>query len=162
MKERHKLFAEHYAIDQNATKSAIGAGYSVKGAGTQGNRLLKKDEVRLYIERLLNPIKEKFKLSHEYVIDRLKRLAEANEKNNPSVAVRALELLGKHLGTFEHNLRDLEDRPVFVGISINMGDKPGVKMVRKNGEILESSDKILPPATTPAIDIKSKPLNTIN
>ena len=155
MKEKHKLFAEHYALEQNATKSAIGAGYSRKGATTQGYRLLKNDDVKAYIGQLLGEVKEKFKLSHDYIIERLKAIAEQNKKTNPSVAVRALELLGKHLGMFEPKVRDLEERPAFVGININFGPKPSVDYLDKDG------NKVPSPGT-PAIDIKSKPINRMN
>ena len=61
---------------------------------------------------------------------------------NPACATRALELLGKHLGTFEPKIQDLEQRPAFVGININFGDKPSVEILRK-----------LPQKVTPTIAI---------
>jgi len=67
---------------------------------------------------------------------------------NPACATRALELLGKHLGTFEPKIKDLEQRPAFVGINIHMGDKPRLEIIRDKAN--------LPQSTTPAINIKEK------
>ena len=45
MNNKQKIFAESYARSNNATQSAIQAGYSEKTAYSQGNRLLKKVEI---------------------------------------------------------------------------------------------------------------------
>lgn len=54
LNKRQKTFAEAYAIPGtecygNATKSAIRAGYS-KTAYSQGQRMLKNDEIQSYIK----------------------------------------------------------------------------------------------------------------
>ena len=52
MNTKQKYFAEAYAKSNNATQSAIEAGYSEKTAYSQGNRLLKKVEVLDYVRSL--------------------------------------------------------------------------------------------------------------
>lgn len=47
---KQRRFANEYIISGNATQSAITAGYSEKTAYSQGNRLLKHDEVRKFIK----------------------------------------------------------------------------------------------------------------
>ena len=93
------------------------------------------------------------------MLDKLKGVVtdclEKGKGYNPACATRALELLGKHLGTFEPKVRDLEERPAFVGININFGPKPTIDYLDKDG-------KKLPPPGTPAIDIKAKPKDTIH
>jgi hypothetical protein len=52
---------------------------------------------------------------------------------NSAGAAKGLELLGKHLGTFDKDKERDGERPAFVGISINMGEGT-VKMVAASGE----------------------------
>jgi len=47
---KQRKFADEYIISGNATQSAITAGYSEKTAYSQGNRLLKHDEVKKFIK----------------------------------------------------------------------------------------------------------------
>ena len=53
LNEKQKMFCEEYIIDLNATQSAIRAGYSEKTAYSIGQRLLKKVEVQIYIDVLM-------------------------------------------------------------------------------------------------------------
>ena len=50
MTERERLFCEWYVSTGNATISAKKAGYSEKSARNQGYRLMKKDEIQIYIK----------------------------------------------------------------------------------------------------------------
>ena len=52
MTDRQRVFAEEYAKSGNATAAAKAAGYSHKSAYSQGQRMLKNDEVMQYIRRL--------------------------------------------------------------------------------------------------------------
>lgn len=54
MNEKQRRFAEYYASNPNATEAAKAAGYSERTAYSQGQRLLKKVEVRNHIEELQN------------------------------------------------------------------------------------------------------------
>lgn len=50
LNDKQQRFCDEYLIDLNATQAAIRAGYSEKTAYSQGQRLLKKDEAKSYIE----------------------------------------------------------------------------------------------------------------
>ena len=50
LNDKQKRFCDEYLIDLNATQAAIRSGYSKKTAYSQGQRLLKHDEVKAYIE----------------------------------------------------------------------------------------------------------------
>lgn len=50
LNDKQQRFADEYLIDLNATQAAIRSGYSKKTAYSQGQRLLKHDEVKSYIE----------------------------------------------------------------------------------------------------------------
>ena len=58
MTEKKKRFCDEYLIDTNATQAAIRAGYSVKTAYSQGQRLLKDAEVQNYIKEKAESIKD--------------------------------------------------------------------------------------------------------
>ena len=53
MTKTQKRFADEYLIDTNATQAAIRAGYKKKSAYSQGQRLLKNDEIKAYIDEQL-------------------------------------------------------------------------------------------------------------
>lgn len=53
MNDKQRAFITEYLIDKNATQAAIRAGYSPKTAGSQGERLLKKAEIRAEIDALI-------------------------------------------------------------------------------------------------------------
>lgn len=48
---KQQRFCDEYLIDLNATQAAIRAGYSEKTAYSQGQRLLKNDEAKEYIDQ---------------------------------------------------------------------------------------------------------------
>ena len=52
MNERQRRFCEFYAKNPNATEAARLAGYAARTARSQGQRLLKNEEVRSYIREL--------------------------------------------------------------------------------------------------------------
>lgn len=50
LNDKQQRFCDEYLIDLNATQAAIRAGYSQKTAYSQGQRLLKHAEAKIYIE----------------------------------------------------------------------------------------------------------------
>lgn len=103
-------------------------------AKVSSSRLMKSDNFASHLRLRREQIAQSLNLSHDWVLGRLKGIANdclmKGKGYNPSCATRALELLGKHLGTFEPKASEQDKRPAFVGISINMGDKPSVKVIR--------------------------------
>ena len=96
---------------------------------------------------------EASKLSHNYVLDGLKFIAKEcmklGKSFNPTAANKSLELIGKHLGTFDPKTSELEERPAFVGINIIMGDKPRAENIYakpKDIPTILKEKPILPPA----------------
>jgi hypothetical protein len=91
-------FVEEYLVDLNSTRAARAAGYL---RGDTGRALLKRPHVRAAVERRMRERRERLKLSQDYVIERLIKEAECDAaEGNATARVRALELLGKHLGMF--------------------------------------------------------------
>lgn len=77
--ERQKKFCKEYVIDLNATRAAISAGYSEKGAGEQGYKLLGKTQIQKEIAKIGRPIKEelesRFNITKERVLEEIARNA---------------------------------------------------------------------------------------
>jgi len=102
LSQRQRAFVREYMVDRNATQAAIRSGYSKKGAGTAGSRLLQYRAVTGEIARLSEEANEQIGLTRDYVIERLMIEAEGKDADtSASARVSALEKLGKHLGMFE-------------------------------------------------------------
>lgn len=96
---KRERFAAEYLVDLNATQAALRAGYSKRTAYAQGCRLLKDAEVLARITELQAARAAKVELDAEYVLRHLRQVAEQPDLK-ASAKVRAIELLGKHLGMF--------------------------------------------------------------
>lgn len=97
---RQKRFILEYLKDLNATKAAERAGY--KHPQVQGSQLLAKPRIKAEIEHEQRGRSDRLRLDSDWIVMRLEQ--EASDKNNAATArIRALELLGKHLGLFQPN-----------------------------------------------------------
>ena len=102
LKPKEERFCQEYVIDYNGTKAAIRAGYKVSDAANRATRLLKKAEVSARVHELEKEMAERLALSQDYVVLQLmRRYNECIEQNDNKNALKALELMGKHLGMFE-------------------------------------------------------------
>ena len=112
---KQQRFVEEYVVDLNATQAAIRAGYSVKTARQAGYRLLTNVHIQAAIRVLMS---ERSKDTELTVASVLKQLEEARDfavkQGNPSAMIRAIELLGKHLGMFpsKHEITGPDGGPV--------------------------------------------------
>jgi phage terminase small subunit len=120
---KQEAFCQEYLVDLNATQAAIRAGYSEKTARQIADENLSKPYLAARVQELMAARAERTQLSADWVLDRLKEVAERSMQREPvrdrsgketgeyrfdsSGANRALELLGKHLGIFKEQV-DLE------------------------------------------------------
>ena len=114
-------FCLEYVVDYNGTQAAIRAGYSDKSAYSQANRLLKNADVLARIRALQEEQAKRLSLNSDMVVAKImetySRCMQAEpvmewdylEKEYKTTgeytfdskgALRALELLGKHIGMF--------------------------------------------------------------
>ena len=122
---RQEKFINEYLIDLNGTQAAIRAGYSKKTAQEIAAQNLTKPSIKKALEEKQKILSDETLITQKYVLNNLKHVFEYNSKEfdqvdmsgnhrsmmkNPAVAVKAIELLGKHLGMFadkvEHSLDD--------------------------------------------------------
>lgn len=131
---KQQRFVQEYLLDLNATQAAIRAGYSEKTAKQIGSRLLTNVDVAAAVEAQQTKRAEAAELSAEWVIERIRENAMRALQAEPvydregkptgeytyqgSVANRALELLGKHMGMFSDNLNIRQpDGPLQVNVT---------------------------------------------
>ena len=128
---KQACFVGEYLIDLNATQAAIRAGYSERSAKQLGSRLLTNADVQTAVAKDQAEKAEKLGLSQEWVLRRLVQVVErclqaeavVDRKGEPVIietpegemgatytfqaagAIRALELLGKHLNLFNETVK---------------------------------------------------------
>lgn len=113
--DRQARFCEEYLIDLNATQAAIRAGYSEKTAREQAAQNLSKLNIQEKIVELKAERSKRTEITQDSVIQELTAVARAEVKGVRAVdKLKALELLGKHLGMFveryEVNAAEIEKR----------------------------------------------------
>ncbi len=128
-------FVGEYLIGLNATQAAVRAGYSEKSAKQQRSRLLTNADVQAAVAKGQAEKAEKLGLSQEWVLRRLVQVVErclqaeavggsqgragddrdARGRTGGGLhlpgggAIRALELLGKHLNLFNETMKHQHD-----------------------------------------------------
>lgn len=71
--DQQRRFVEEYLVDLNATQAAIRAGYSANSAASQGERLLRKAEIRQIVENRQAEQLEKVGLTAEVTKEAIRR-----------------------------------------------------------------------------------------
>ena len=97
MTPKQELFAVEYLKDLNASQAARRAGYA--HPQVQGSQLLAHPAIKALIDAELETRSERVRADADWVIRRLELEAQ-NPANGATTRVRALELLGRHLGIF--------------------------------------------------------------
>jgi phage terminase small subunit len=98
--EKQRRFCEEYLVDLNATQAATRAGYSPKTAYRIGHELLQKTSVQECVRGLRAEQSKRTCITADDVVNELKNVAFAQAEILGRDKVKALELLGKHLGMF--------------------------------------------------------------
>ncbi len=104
---KQQRFVAEYTVDFNATAATVRAGYSKKTASQEGYKLLQMPEIQQAVQEEFKKRQERTQLDGDYVIKKLQEIAEMKAADYTdstlkfSNKIRALELLGKHLGLFD-------------------------------------------------------------
>lgn len=134
--EKQKRFCEEYLIDLNATQAAIRAGYSEKTAYTIGQKLTKKNEVKAYIDEMIESIRNERTANAQEVVEYLtsvmrgeseseeivlkgvgkgsQKIERVQKKPSEKDKLKAAELLGKRFGMFKENVNVSGTVPVVI------------------------------------------------
>ena len=108
---KQERFVQEYLVDLNATAAADRAGYKDPNIGRQ---LITKNSVASAIRKAQQRVQKRTEITQDMVVEKLAEIAlgKATDfavegypivegaKNETSSQLRALELLGKHLGMF--------------------------------------------------------------
>ena len=105
--EKQKRFVAEYLVDLNATQAAIRAKYSEKTAEQMGYQLLQKTSVQKAVQEAMKNRQQRTEITQDKVLEELGKVAFAKAADYTDATLkysnklRALELLGKHLGMFD-------------------------------------------------------------
>ena len=99
--EKQQQFVIEYLIDLNATQAYIRAGYKVSEtvASVNACKLLGNTKIQNLVQKAMAERASRCRISQDEVIMQLKSIA-FNEGARDSDRIRALDLLGRHLGMF--------------------------------------------------------------
>lgn len=125
LKPKELMFAEEWLKTTNATQSAIKAGYSARTAYSAGNRLLKKVDVKQYIDERLAEMKESSIADTNEVMQFLSSTMRGDIPDqfglDPALndRLKAAELLGKRykLFTDKQEISGADGEPIKVVFS---------------------------------------------
>ena len=125
LKPKELKFAEEWLKTTNATQSAIKAGYSARTAYSAGNRLLKKVDVKQYIDERLAEMQENSIADTNEVMQFLSSTMRGDIPDqfglDPALndRLKAAELLGKRykLFTDKQEISGADGEPIKVVLS---------------------------------------------
>lgn len=100
---RKQKFVDAMLKSPNATEAAKAAGYAEKTAASAGSRLMKDPDVQAALAARAEKVAEDAEVDAAWVLRRLKLEAVGCGEGGPRI--KALELIGKHLGLFADHLR---------------------------------------------------------
>lgn len=93
-------FVKEYMVDFNASQAVLRAGYLTNNPNRLGVEMMRHPLILRELKVLMDKRDEKIDVTKEYVIQKLMKIVQSTEEDNPSAALRGLELLGKHLGLY--------------------------------------------------------------
>lgn len=125
-RKKHERFCREYVIDYNGTQAAIRAGYSESSARQHSVKLLSNASILSRVRELQHEQVERLAVTQDYVVLQLLETYQRCLEETPVLkfdpdtgqmketgkyqfdsrgALRALELLGKHLGMYNDKLQ---------------------------------------------------------
>lgn len=102
LSHRQNVFVMEYAVDQNGTRAARAAGYSVSSAHVASSRLIRIDKVRAAIAAKQASMALKLDLSLERVLMSLAEACElAREQGRADLMVSSAREIGRLCGYYQ-------------------------------------------------------------
>lgn len=113
-------FVHEYLVDLNATQAAIRSGYKPKNAAQTGAENLRKPQIQSAIQEAREAREKSSMITAEWVLKEISKIAE-NQEEAARDRLKALELIGKHLGMWERR-EDAETQGIRVTFEAEMED----------------------------------------
>lgn len=113
-------FVHEYLVDLNATQAAIRSGYKPKNAAQTGAENLRKPQIQAAIQEAREAREKSSMITAEWVLKEISKIAE-NQEEAARDRLKALELIGKHLGMWERR-EDAETQGIRVTFEAEMED----------------------------------------
>ena len=131
LNEKQERFCHEYMVDLNGGRAAMRAGYMAYGACHTAYRLLKTAAIKKRLRDLKKEHREQTHITFSFVIERLIRIADEAMQGDPVLAydssaktwkdtghrkpdrptaLKALSLLGKHIGMFDKEYAQAADK----------------------------------------------------
>ena len=103
---KQQTFVAEYLVDLNATQAGIRAGYSAGNADKIASELLGKTRVAAAVQQAMAERQQRAEVTQDEVISKLREHRDgAAAAGQYAPAIRADELLGKHVGMFRDRLQ---------------------------------------------------------
>lgn len=96
---KQERFCQEYLVDMIGTQAAIRAGYSSRGAEVQASNLLRNPKVSQRLTELRTEQEKRVEITADAVIKEIASIGFGTPEKD-SDKLKALELLGRHLGAF--------------------------------------------------------------
>jgi len=105
LSKREMLFCKYYVAKGNRQEAIEQAGYSPRSGRTTACRLLKKQNIKDYIDYLTTKKVSPVEYSQDDIVHELLDISHlAKDSEEYHAAIRANELLGKHKGMFKEKV----------------------------------------------------------
>ena len=112
---KQERFVQEYLVDLNAAQAALRAGYKNPEIGRQ---LITKNNVSSAIQEAKRARSERTEITQDYVLAKLKEITDKPASDANDSKIKALELLGKHVGAFDGKANGDGDTEVKVVIDV--------------------------------------------
>lgn len=103
---KQEQFCREYLIDRNATQAALRAGYAAKTAHYAAQWIQdihpKIPKLKMRIDELIQERSQRTEITADTVLRELVKIASTEVEITEKSKMKALELLGKHLGLFSN------------------------------------------------------------
>ena len=99
MNSRQTHFCQEYAVDHNATRAAIAAGYAKNSARVTGSKLLTNANIKQKLANIQAETATKLAITKESQIEDIQDIADKAKKSKQySAALKGKEIINRMLG----------------------------------------------------------------
>ena len=136
---KYLKFADSVLAGENHTQATKMAGYTCKDLKRVGYRLSTHVHIKAYIAFHHALLAKEYEITTRDTVPYLRYARDSAMKcDDMNNMIKATTELAKIGGQYNEG-QVSNDRPAFIGISINMGDKPSIDLIEKRGP--EESDR---------------------